>query len=690
MIKTIPLTESQRGVYMECIQHPESTMYNLPFLLPVPEAIDHQRFIDAVKTVFASHPSFFISIGVNDGEPVMVVEDNDFEQRKQMCTICFRDVADKETTIKEFIRPFDIEHETLYRMDFCHAPEGDFLLLDIHHLIFDGTSFNIFLRHLIDAYEGREVSSEQFSIFDLAQQEIELKTSDTYRQAQQFFKDNYGEVEFDNTLAPDLPIANPDRSEANITMESPEGLSIDDIDRFNRQNDISNNAIYNAAFAYTLAKYNGLKESCYTTVTNGRSNPQLADTFGMFVRSIPLHFEINEDSSVIDFLRQVKDTFYATKKHDCISFGELVENYGISSDVAFAYHGQLFEELTVDGTKVLPLVLPSGGCSSNIICELFKTQSKLRLIVYYRRQLYSEEFARNIAQTYFKVLDGLIHCERLRDIQLVSEQQKDFIDSCNATENPYDQSLTVDDLLCEAIRKHPDKTMLVYKDRSYTYSQFDRLTKNIAAYIHGKGIGTDNIVAILAPRCDYMIIAAWGAIRAGAAFQALDPTYPAERINYMIADSKSKLLIVDKSLFSLVEGYDGELLFIDDMMQLPDAGDFHVDVRPEDAITMIYTSGTTGKPKGCILENRNLLAIYQANIPNCYIDENCRVASYSSFGFDAGIHDVFIPPMSGGTVYIIPDEIRLDFMKIDEFFAIYRRKTVGGQDSKTLPRNSVV
>lgn len=123
------------------------------------------------------------------------------------------------------------------------------------------------------------------------------------------------------------------------------------------------------------------------------------------------------------------------------------------------------------------------------------------------------------------------------------------------------------DELAETI---PDHTAVVFKDRKYTYKELDELSDRLGKYIASQGIGREDVVSILIPRCEYMAIAPMGVIKAGAAYQPLDPTYPKDRLMYMLEDSAAKLLIADRELLPLVDGYQGPVLFTDEIPQLED------------------------------------------------------------------------------------------------------------------------
>lgn len=165
-----------------------------------------------------------------------------------------------------------------------------------------------------------------------------------------------------------------------------------------------------------------------------------------------------------------------------------------------------------------------------------------------------------------------------------------------------------------------------------------------------------------------MAIAPMGVIKAGAAYQPLDPTYPRDRLMYMMEDSSAKLLIADRELLSLVDGYKGPVLFTDQIWQLEDRDVVLKKPQLHDLFILLYTSGSTGVPKGCMLEYGNITAFCHWFKRYYGIDSDSRVAAYASFGFDACMMDIYGAITNGAQLHIIPEEIRLDFIGLQCYF----------------------
>lgn len=154
------------------------------------------------------------------------------------------------------------------------------------------------------------------------------------------------------------------------------------------------------------------------------------------------------------------------------------------------------------------------------------------------------------------------------------------------------------------MQKTPDKTAVVYKEKKFTYAEIDEITDRIAGYVHSKGIGKEEVVSILIPRCEYMPIASIGVLKSGAAYQPLDPSYPPERLQFMIKDANATLLIADENLLELLPDYSGDILLTKDIPNLPKSDAEITKPSPDDLFILIYTSGSTGTPKGAMLEHK--------------------------------------------------------------------------------------
>ncbi len=224
----------------------------------------------------------------------------------------------------------------------------------------------------------------------------------------------------------------------------------------------------------------------------------------------------------------------------------------------------------------------------------------------------------------------------------------------------------------------PNHVAVVYGDTRYTYREVMAQASGITQHILQAGLTREDVVGILIPRSQWMVIAPIGVLKAGCAYMPLDPTYPKERLSYMLSDSRAKLLIADREVLAesglttdgssvLTEQGSIPVLYTDELQETTWTAPLPEELDGSLLALLIYTSGSTGQPKGCMIEQRNITCNAEETISTMGLDSDCRVASYASFSFVPTVHDIFGTLSAGATLYIIPEEIRFDFIRLAQF-----------------------
>ena len=658
-----PLTDSQMGVYLECVNEPKATMYNIPMCCELPAGLDRERFVDAVKKAVAMHPAFGVNIALSEGTPVMRMHPQYLEAE-----VGGGATEDIEEVKRSFVRPFTLEEGPLYRMVLYHDANHCYFLFDVHHIIFDGTSAEVFLEEISQLYAGGQPKAEEVSLMDLSAYEGALKETPRYQAARKYFEGKLAGEDFGDALIKDYKKKEVSVKSGEIKLALGEEFSCMAVEQFTRQMGISENTLFLGTFAYALGKYSGENKSLFCTVNNGRHTVDMANSVGMFVRTLPIYQSWEESSTVEGYLQGVQEDFYQVMGHDCISFGELARDYGIASDIIFVYQGEMFRGMALDGGQYAAEPLPTGDVQADVSMMVVKSRQGYEVSLEYREDLYREETARGLLGMFSQALKGMMSCKGLAQISLASELDIQVLDRFNETDKPFDKSKTVIDLFREQAKKTPEQTAVVYSGRSYTYAQADEITDRLAAYIAGLDIGREDVVSVLIPRCEFMALASLGVSKAGAAYQPLDPSYPPERLQFMIEDADAKLLIADEGLLPLVPQWQGRVLLTKDILSLPRAGQVPEPPKPEDLFILLYTSGSTGVPKGCMVEHRNIAAFSAWDREYYQLSEESRVAAYASYGFDACMQDIYPTLTAGATLHIIDESIRLDLNALNQYF----------------------
>ena len=291
------------------------------------------------------------------------------------------------------------------------------------------------------------------------------------------------------------------------------------------------------------------------------------------------------------------------------------------------------------------------------------------LAVSYPVSCYTEDFIQTLLLSWREILLSLPKAGSLSQISVTAGETMELLDSFNRTERDYDRSATIIDIFRTRAAEMPDNVAVAYEERSYTYREVDDLSDRLAYWISRQGLGRGDTVSVFIPRSEYMVIASLGVLKAGCAYEPLDPNYPDERLAFMAKDAGVKLILVDDGLLPRLENFkefSGGRLRISEIAALPRpdaAGLERLKEQvplPEDLFTLIYTSGTTGVPKGVRLLHRNLMA-YAAWYRRFFAPAaESRITCYNSYGFDGSLTDMYPALTVGAAVVVIPEEQKLD------------------------------
>ncbi len=656
--KSYPLSSVQQGVYVECIAKPGSTAYNLPVLLKLDPSVDMKRLKKALNDVIDAHPYLHARLEASANGEIKVLRDDTSDLE-----ITELDKKSMKKGFSELVNPFRLTSEPLTRISLIHDEPESLLFFDIHHLIFDGESLGVFMRDLEDAYAGKKLIKETFTGFEAALDEKQRRLSTAYEKAKAYYTSLLEGIDTDC-----LPVRDKNEPIVETGLLSYEfEADLDAISKFIHAGKTTVNALWNAAFGLVIAKYLNRTDSVYTTVYNGRNDTRLTESVGMFVHTLPVVCKQIQGEKGSAFASRIGKQLSDSMSNDIYSFAEICHEFGVRSDILFVYEGKIGTSYTVGGKKAEQIMLGQQGASkAELTFYIYDTDNGFKIECEYATEHYEEWSILSMIKSMEIAMKSIARDELIDKISLLTPEIKATLDEFNNTDSPVEDTDVVT-LFKRSAKEYPDKTAVIFEDTHLTYKGLDNLSDKIAAYIRSLGIGVEDVVSILIPRNEYMVITALGVLKSGAAYQPLDPGYPPERLKFMMEDANSKLLIADEKLTELVLDVKAPVLLVKDIASLDVSLDDET-FSADRLLILLYTSGTTGQPKGVMLTHRNLVNF--CNWYRNYYDltpEN-TVAAYASFGFDAHMMDVYPALTTGAAVCIVPEEMRLDLQVMNQYF----------------------
>ncbi|MBR1782490.1 MAG: amino acid adenylation domain-containing protein [Bacteroidales bacterium] len=649
-----PLSQAQLSIYLASQGLTENDgNYQLASLFKLPDSVDLNRLKQALEAVQLAHPYMLSRLVLHEGEPCMDTPDQPRPEVPVLTTLDRSKLA----------RAMSLDPQNgglLVRMELYRTPEGNFFYFDAHHILFDGASTYLFLQDLDKAFGGETLEKETFSGADVALKEQEQRNSDAFREAQEWYARTFGPgAETESRVIPDMEGEEGPYKELMVDLTLTKHAMQAVLDQYRYADSI----LFTTAFGLTLAAWNADDKAAFTSIWNGRRG--LSGGIGMQVHTIPVYVDAQAEKPLKDILDALKDQTLGIRSRGFYSFADCARDLGLTNGINFGFQGNFVGDrpiLTLGEQQIEGEDLRTNPPGIGLSIELFTAaEGPYKMRFWYRSGRYSEALLRSFAESFTATVLSMAKAETVRDLQYASAAQLGELDSFQPAEDGIKAGKTVLDLFKQ---QDPASTALVYKDQRLTYGQVDALSDRLAAYIE-KNVGTGKVVSIMLGRNAYNMIAPLGVLKAGCAYQPLDPSYPMDRLQFMVKDAASALLIHDEGLD--VEGFEGPRLATKAIDTLPE-GQPMATPKADDLFVLLYTSGTTGMPKGCMLPHRTVSLFSQRHAANVGLNNHSRLTAYASFGFDAFVGDLFGALAAGAALYIVPEEIRLDLPALHQYF----------------------
>ena len=630
-----PVSSAQRRIFYTVNMDSNSLAYNTPFGIIFKKKPDIKKLEESIKKVLNSHDAF---------KTYFVLENNDVVQK----LVSKVDFSLKTCNYKndEFVKPFNLGKAPLIHIELNHFDHQYLLQFDIHHIICDGSSIAIFMKELCDLYNDREIKPSKIDYIDFAVSEKIIKEDEDYWVNQ--FKD-------------EIPILNMPTEYERTATKSYEGNNVylslnnlSDISSVCKKYNVTPYMFLLSCFYILLYKYTMQNDIVVGSPVIGRNNHELQDVIGMFVNTLAIKQNIQSTNKFSDFLELVKNNCLNAYNHQTYPFDELVKKLNVVRDtsrspvfdVLFTYESEGKPKFDFGGIPVEYYIPENKTSKFDFSLEVTPNDEGFSLRLEYCTKLFSKRFMENLLDCYNNIIKSVI---TNNDIQISQIQMLSSIPNIYPTLN-YPKEDRIIDLFEKQVKKTPNKTALVFGEKKYTYKELQDKVNKLAYYLHS--LGDNEVVGMLMDRSDSLIISQLAILKSGSGYLPIDPTYPEERIKYIIEDSGVNVILTENKYKDIVPV---KAVLVDDENNYKTYKEFKTNQTPDSIAYLIYTSGSTGKPKGVMIKQSNVVNFICGTFHDMPL-KNLTIVSITTMCFDIYVFESLLPLCTGMKVVMASNE----------------------------------
>ncbi len=653
-----PLMENQRGLYLEWEKTPNTTQYNIPFVYGF-EGIEADLMVNALKKTVNAHPYLKSKLIEVDGEVVLQRNDQDPVEVK----VSELNEEPENSYFQKRVLPFHLLGDQLYRLEVIKTPHKTYLFFDVHHIIFDGLSIEVFMRDLRRAYDRYTLSTESIQTFDYMLYEQRHQDNGKMKKAEKWM-----DMLLTDTQVLSYPNASKPDGVANAVLR----LSIprQDIDIFCSKCQVTVNSYMHAAFATAMQRISGEQRPLYLTVDNGReADAELMQCIGMFVKTLPFVNTCHKANnlSTTAYVQETQRLLQESYKMDYYPLTAVVERHQIHPEIMFAYQGGLQEGKTFDRMEHIALELDKAKFPLSFVVN--DEEDTYSFVLEYDGLRYNRQQMQQLLSAVCMAARHLATVDTVDQVELVSEDEKSSLLTLGSGKVlDYNRSQTFVSLFKEQVTQNPNAIAVVDAQSSITYQQLDRQSDILAVRFKELGVTDGSFVSIMLPRTKDFLVVVIATFKAGGAYVPLDSDIPEDRLHFMLKDSQTAVLLTTREWLSKTESFkDIPILLIEDVdWMIPSVA--IDDSNPASLAYMIYTSGSTGEPKGVTVTHEAMMnfIIWLKETEDLKAGEQCAI--HTNFVFDGSLFDLYPPLISGATLHILSSSLRMDLHGMYRYF----------------------
>ena len=555
-------------------------------------------------------------------------------------------------------------------------------VLNIHHIIADAWTLGLISRKIMRAYSNLmnnviEENDVEISYINYISEEQKYIESSKFKKDKEYWDNLFSSL----PLSASLPSDNPEISAAISSVGERLMFSISKskmklISDFCANNQITMFNFLVAVYSVYISKIINSNDFSIGTPIFNRTNFKEKNTMGMFVNIVPFRIELDKSNSFISFVNSIARNTISLLRHQKYPYQLTLEELRRKdSTIPNLYNIVMSYQLTKANNETdydYNTRWSFNGCAADdLTIQFFDLDEEgiLNIAYDFKKLKYSNNYIKNLHLRIMEMINQILENPEIsiENIEIITSSEKDkILNEFNNTKYDYDKNENVIKAFQKNVQLYPEKIAIVCSGKKITYKELDKKSNSLANYLKINGAKEKGIIGIMVNRSLEMAVGLLGILKAGCEYLPIDPEYPKDRIEYMLEDSNSQILLTNNKTYDLLN-LDAHLkikkINIDLERELYlNNSSIESKINPSNLIYLIYTSGSTGKPKGVMLKHENIINFLNGTKNVIDFNSNKVMLSVTTIRFDIFVLEFWGGLTSGMTV-VLADEIEQNSAK---------------------------
>lgn len=673
-----PVSLAQRRLWFLNELMPGNAFYNMPAAMRLRGALDIGVLRAAINQIVARHDSLratFINVG---GEPAQVIAP---QLSLELELIDLSELAshEQQPALQRHVEraakaPFDLSQGPLLRTKLLRLSDLEHVLVvTMHHIVSDGWSLGVFVRDLAASYSAAKAelpgSLPELPVryVDFAAWQQTAITREEQERQLAYWSEKLGNAPPVLDLATDLrrpPVPSFRGRKKHFRVGAETTKQLRELAKGERATLFM---VLASAFNLLLHRYTDQDDILVGLPIAGRNQLELEPLIGFFANTLVLRTDLSGNPSFRELLRRVRVATMEALEHQDTPFERVVDVLKIERNMSYtplfqvclALQPKLPAALQIGDLEVEPYDVDAGTAKFDLWLSFIESNVGLQGTVEYATDLFCDVTIDRLVERLCRVLTRIVTDpdSSIGSLPLLSEgEHRQLLASASESLQSASSPVCLHRWFERVVTQFPERSAISCAEKSLTYDQLNRRANRLARHLLRAGVASGDLIGLYAHRSIDLVVAVLAILKAGAAYLPLDPSYPRQRLAYMLDDAQSPVLVLVDAGGDNPPEFAGKVVNLARGEELESIDDTNLDrpVDPDAPAYVIYTSGSTGRPKGCVVTHRNVSRLFTETEHWYHFSHDDVWTFFHSHAFDFSVWEIWGALLYGGRLVVVP------------------------------------